>query len=106
LAGWGCFIGEEAEKGEFVAEYVGEIISQEEVDRRGGLYDKVKSSYVFTLNADCALDAARLGRIFKARARFLDPLRSLFGCVKILIQIQIRIQILIRVQVFEQSKCK
>jgi SET domain-containing protein len=57
--GWGCFIGEEAEKGDFIAEYVGEIISQDEVERRGGLYDRVKSSYVFALNADYALDAAR-----------------------------------------------
>jgi histone-lysine N-methyltransferase EZH2 len=57
--GWGCFIGEDVEKGEFIAEYVGELISQEEVERRARIYDRVKTSYIFSLNEDYAVDAAR-----------------------------------------------
>eukprot|EP00088_Acartia_fossae_P069037 TRINITY_DN8905_c0_g1_i2.p1 TRINITY_DN8905_c0_g1~~TRINITY_DN8905_c0_g1_i2.p1 ORF type:complete len:674 (-),score=159.49 TRINITY_DN8905_c0_g1_i2:418-2415(-) len=65
IAGMGCFLGETAEKGDFIAEYVGEMINQDECESRGRVYDKSKMSYMFTLNDEYTLDAARFGGIIR-----------------------------------------
>jgi len=61
IAGLGCFLGEAAEKNDFIAEYVGEMITHEECESRGRIYDMAKSSYMFNLNEEYIVDAARLG---------------------------------------------
>lgn len=47
IAGFGCFIAEPCEKGEFIAEYTGEVITHDEAERRGMIYDEFKTSYIF-----------------------------------------------------------
>lgn len=67
-AGWGCFSKYSLRKGEYIHEYVGELISQEEADRRGQLYDQQNQSSLFNLNSETVIDANRKGNI----TRFLN----------------------------------
>lgn len=50
IHGWGAFIDENAEKDEFIAEYVGELITKEVGEERGKMYDENKSSFIFNLD--------------------------------------------------------
>ena len=50
MSGWGLYMGEPLKNGDYIGEYVGEVVSREEGEQRGLIYDKRNMSYLFDLN--------------------------------------------------------
>nr|CCA25125.1 polycomblike protein putative [Albugo laibachii Nc14]CCA25759.1 polycomblike protein putative [Albugo laibachii Nc14] len=63
--GWGAFALESIRKGVFVYEYVGALLSDEEAQRCGYFYDRSGVSYLFDVNQQEVIDAARMGNKMK-----------------------------------------
>eukprot|EP00887_Chlorella_sp_A99_P002203 scaffold21.g2203.t1 len=59
--GWGAFLGQPATKDDFVGEYTGELVGDDEADRRGTCYDRDDNSYLFETNQTWVIDARRVG---------------------------------------------
>ena len=68
VAGWGLFTRHALKAGDFVADYVGECISQEEADRRGQIDDARDRSYLFQVASDMVIDAKYKGN----KTRFIN----------------------------------
>jgi len=47
---WGLFTLESIPAGAYVVEYVGEVITAKEGDKRGKIYDQMGMSYLFDMN--------------------------------------------------------
>jgi hypothetical protein len=97
VAGWGLYNKYAIRKGDFIHEYLGEVVSQQEAERRGQISDLKDSSYLvslsllsleiptlllfsntprnffkFNLSSDYAIDAYRKG----SKARFINHSES------------------------------
>ncbi|XP_076912126.1 histone-lysine N-methyltransferase CLF-like [Bidens hawaiensis] len=72
VAGWGAFVRHAVERDEFLGEYTGELISHEEADLRGVLYDHA-NSYLFNLNDEYVIDSYRQGNKLKFANHSTNP---------------------------------
>lgn len=76
--GWGVRTQRAIAKGQFICEYVGEIISYEETERRGKQYDAVGRTYLFDLDFNerdnpYTVDAAKYGNVSRFINHSCDP---------------------------------
>lgn len=72
IHGMGLYACEDMVSGDLVGEYKGEIITKEEADRRGAVYEHQKLSYLFSLNATQEIDSTYFGN----KVRFINHAHS------------------------------
>lgn len=68
IHGMGLYAGQLIRAQEFVGEYKGEVITKEEADRRGAVYERQKSTYLFSLNSRQEVDSNFYGN----KIRFIN----------------------------------
>lgn len=85
-SGWGVQAATALRKGEFVCEYIGEIITSDEANERGKAYDDNGRTYLFDLDYNTAqdseytIDAANYGNISHFINHSCDPNLAVFPC--------------------------
>ncbi|XP_076448247.1 histone-lysine N-methyltransferase SUV39H2-like [Babylonia areolata] len=82
--GWGVKTMQKIKKGTFVMEYVGEVITNEEAERRGKVYDAECRTYLFDLDyndGDCpfTVDAGYYGNVSHFVNHSCEPNLVVFG---------------------------
>ena len=65
---WGLFAGTDIRANEFIGEYKGEVLSEEESNRRGLVYHYRGLEYLFRLNKEQEIDSSRAGN----KMRFIN----------------------------------
>ena len=103
-AGWGLFTKHKLQKGSYVHEYVGEVISQEEAERRGIIYDKLNMSYLFNLSSDYTVDATRKGN----KVRYANHSSTAPNCEAKMIRVNgdMRIGLFAKIDIDAQSEVR
>uniref|UniRef100_A0A2C9WQP7 CXC domain-containing protein n=1 Tax=Manihot esculenta TaxID=3983 RepID=A0A2C9WQP7_MANES len=64
VAGWGAFLKNPVNKNDYLGEYTGELISHREADKRGKIYDRANSSFLFDLNDQASDSCLFLPRLY------------------------------------------
>ncbi|XP_053321311.1 histone-lysine N-methyltransferase SUV39H2 [Spea bombifrons] len=80
--GWGVKTLQKIKKNSFVMEYVGEVITSEEAERRGQQYDSKGITYLFDLDYESdefTVDAARYGNVSHFVNHSCDPNLQVFN---------------------------
>ncbi len=83
--GWGVKTLEKIKRGQFVVEYVGEVITSEEAEERGKVYDAEGRTYLFDLDYNLGpdnpytVDAAEFGNVSHFINHSCDPNLSIFN---------------------------
>lgn len=59
--GWGVYASGLVRKGDLIGQYTGEVIEQQDGERRGRVYDQMRSSFLFNTTAEYVVDSTRIG---------------------------------------------
>lgn len=68
VSGWGLYTRHALNVGDYVGKYIGELMSQDEADRRGLIADARDCTYMFLISTDMSIDAGRKGN----KLRFIN----------------------------------
>ncbi|WVW81896.1 hypothetical protein I302_103895 [Kwoniella bestiolae CBS 10118] len=72
VSGYGVFADEAIPKGRIIGEYIGEVISKLEGNRRDEINHQIGRQYIFTLNGESDIDAGNYGNI----TRFINSAKG------------------------------
>ncbi|CAI5742693.1 unnamed protein product [Hyaloperonospora brassicae] len=84
VADWGLFVDDFVTKDEFIIEYIGEMVSQEEADHRRLVYGKEGSRHLITLDTKTVVDSTQKGN----KARLINHSSSSPNCVCKIVNVQ------------------